>query len=182
MSDIEQAAKPTLERMIRGEGITLSAGQQEAIASWACLKTMVGAYAWGTNPIPRDWLDYFYREHLPPHGWNILTARYDGSMLQLFDSYRFGRETPPAIAAGARHKNILASLVVGHLAVSVRALRDEINLNIRTSLLPVWPRSRLDLRWPPGVITDATLTNFRKMGLEEGNPPLDPNNFFGPPS
>ena len=177
MSEIEKAAKPTLTYMIRGESITLDTAQQEAVARWACLKTMIGAYAWGVNPIPDDWLEYFYREHLPPDGWVILTARYVGSMLQMFDSYRFGQRpasSDDAVSTGAKHKNILASLIIGNLAIGVRAIRDDIDLSVRTNLLPLWPSSTLELLWPPGIITDATLPNLRQMGVGDGPTLLEP--------
>lgn len=178
MSDIEQDAKPALASMIRGESITLDKVQQEAVATWACLKTMIGAYAWGIHPIPDDWLEYFYHEHLPPGGWIIMTARYIGSMLQMFDSYRFGAHPASgdeAVLADAEHQNILASLIIGNLAISVRATRDEIDLNVRTSLLPLWPSSSLELLWPPAaLITDANLGNFRQMGVKTGPTLLEP--------
>ena len=180
MSEIELAAKPTMISMIRGESITLDTAEQEAVAKWACLKTMIGAYAWGVHPIPQDWLEYFYREHVPPDGWSVMTARYVGSMLQMFDSYRFG--SLPAtgvdtVSTVAKHKNILASLIIGNLAISVRAIRDEPDLNVRTNLLPLWPSSSLELLWPPGVITDDTLPSFRQMGVRDGPHLLEPTDM-----
>ena len=174
MSEIELEAKPTLARMIQGESMTLNTQEQEAVAKWACLKTMIGAYAWGVHPIPDDWLAYFYREHLPPEGWFVLTAAYAGTMTQSFDSYRFGRGAAPTVA---NRKNILASILIGHLAISVRAIRDKIDLDVRTNLLRLWPSSSLGLRWPPGTLTDDTLPAFRQMGVKDGPHLLDPNNM-----
>ena len=173
MSELERAAKPTLASLILGEGVALDTEMQETIAKWATLKAMIGAYSWGTHPIPADWLAHFYREHRPPNGWHVTTTRYIGKNLQILDSHRVTlhfASSDQSIPTSTENKAILTTLIVGYFAVNIWAIRERTPLNVRSFIVKLWPTSPLALLWPPDVqITDGrTLNNFRRMGFEPG--------------
>lgn len=169
MSGIEGEAKSVIGEMVLGNHVVLDSEMQAAVAAWGCLKTMIGAYAWGTNPIPRDWLDSFFQEHCPPPGWCVMTTHYEGTLLQLFDAHRFTLGVGPADkpdTKGTDERGILTTIIVGHLAISVRAVRDPSRLVVRSNIVTLWPSSPLSLIWPPStrVRDGESLVNFRTMG------------------
>lgn len=175
MEQIESAAVPTLTRMIRGEeGIELDTATQEAIGTWACLKAMVMVYVKRKHPMPQDWLKYLYHEHRPPDGWHVFTTRYFGTLLQIAESNRFSLapidSDPTTSPAIAEDYGVLASFLIGHVAIHARGMRNMPGLRVESSLLKLWPPSPLTLIWPPPVqLRDGeSLENFRKMGGDPG--------------
>jgi hypothetical protein len=153
MSAIEDKAKPALTSMIRGKSVELNDQTQIAIGTWMCLKALLGAYINLIAPIPEEWPRHFYAQHLPPpDNWMVYTTRYVGSPGLLIDALRIGTrtaETVDAPFAAATDQGVLASFIIGQLAIQVRGIRAPTKLHDRVNLLRIWPPSPLVLLWPP---------------------------------
>jgi hypothetical protein len=77
MNDLEAAAAPILEPMMRGEARTLDVAEQDIVALWAAKMTMVWE---ATHPHVRAVSDedyeHVFRWRTPPTGWRVWLAAY----------------------------------------------------------------------------------------------------------
>jgi hypothetical protein len=170
MNGIEEATRPILDNMIRGESVELDTAAQEAIGTWVCLKAVIGAYAERIHPIPQEWLDHFYRLHRPPDGWSVFTTRYSGRVAQMADAHRVSLGIPGTdlrFPKSAIDQGVLTSFIIGHLAVQGRGFKTPTEFKERVNILRIWPASPVTLLWPPRVeIGDGKgLDSFRRMGF-----------------
>lgn len=79
MSDIEDAAKPALAGMIRGQAIVLDRPMQDRVATWLGLKAIVNQYGQSPpQPVRKDWLEHLFERRRPPNTWQMRLSRYDG--------------------------------------------------------------------------------------------------------
>jgi hypothetical protein len=100
MSVIEGNAKPTLERLIKGEYFQLSANEQQKIAALISLVTMRGEFLDRRLAIPASDRKWIEENGTPPAGWKIWISWFVGvrgaefwynrSTVQLAD-----KDTPP---------------------------------------------------------------------------------------
>jgi hypothetical protein len=163
MSEIENAGQPIIERMIKGEPVTLDAKRQMALATWICLKTVLGQYLDPITPGPHDWLDFLFRHHGPPStGWFIFAGKYSGNHDPMYQTLDYSVESRK-IGTGERTVNsngILLTLIIKHFAIKVLAHEQIRRSSIRGTnvVFRIWPQSPVPLIWPPRIpITDGNL-------------------------
>lgn len=177
MSDIESAARPTLVKMILGEDVVeLDQTTQQAVATWACLKTLIAHCVRPSHPITRAWFEHLSSDQTPPDGWEVFTTRYSGRVGQLMDSGRFSlriAETGVTLQTRADEQGVLMTIVIGHFAVHSRGITPSILGTTRSNTLRIWPSSPLVLIWPPHFqIGDGRgLESFRRFGFDPASPP-----------
>ena len=179
MSTMEATAQPALTQMLRGESIELDPAMQEAIATWACLKTMVSAYTERIDTIPTDWLTHVYQEGTPPDGWYVYTTRYSGKVGQMAESHRYSLRvagTDLTLPTSAEEQGVLTCFIIGHLAIQCGGIRKPTGMRGGSNILKLWPPSPLILLWPPALeIRDGRgLDSFRRMGFDAASPVLPP--------
>ena len=177
MNDIEKAAKPAFSEMIQGSAVKLDQVTQEAIGTWMALKAILSAYVEMLFPVPQEWLTHFYTHHSPPpDNWAVYTTRYTGAHGLAADGHRIalrsiGTDVASPVTAST-DQGVLASFIIGHLAIQGRGIRSPVRLHERVNIHRVWPASPLTLLWPPAAeIDDQNLDEFRLMGF---SPPEKP--------
>jgi hypothetical protein len=80
MSNIEEISKPVLTPLILGEKITLSVDDQQIIATWLALKTIIGDQDdQKTSSIHTESHNIFYQTRLALDGWKIWIGHYEGA-------------------------------------------------------------------------------------------------------
>lgn len=79
MSAIESNAKPSLDRLIKGEYFQLSADDQQRIACFICLVTMRAEFLDRKLAIPDSDRDWIRENYTPPPRWKIWIAWFVGA-------------------------------------------------------------------------------------------------------
>ena len=81
MKHIEDAARPALARLIRGESTRLQVTEQRIVATWAVLKSMISEYHPGENQTTHHGhRRELMRRKLPPaRGWGVWIGYYERS-------------------------------------------------------------------------------------------------------
>lgn len=185
MSDIEATAKPIITAMMRNERTTLHPEDQQAVATWACLKTIIGRLWYvphdETPFIRRDWVDYLFTNHKPPPNWLVLIGRYDGERPQWAMTHHFpllrNNETGVLTETAATGNEAVAlTLVVGYFAMKVLGLnKSRATFPGYDDLLRMWPQtSPLSLIWPPkNTIRDGvSWQRFEQLFFDTGLTPI----------
>jgi hypothetical protein len=164
MSAVEGRTKRFIEPMIEGTVVELDTEAQAAIATWACLRTVIGYYAHKTyKPHPSDWLEHIYKYQTPPDNWFIWTTAYDGNTPARFESSEIGLApaTPGNPERTEYDHGVVTSILIGYLALKVFGFRYG-----RTSepgadaALRIWPSSPLIYIWPPPAYLENGLLNY----------------------
>lgn len=169
MKRIEDAAKPAMAPLLKGEETRLSPAQQGAIATWAALKCIVAECAYDGRPITH----YAQRKRLmrlrvpPTRGWAVWIGHFERRRwTPEFVQWPFqvsGQEE----ARRRRHQtptyynsNSLTQ-VVGNLFVHVMHCPSRVFVERWRFALPddgtlyrIWPPSGHSIKWPGRTLTD----------------------------
>lgn len=173
MSGVENATKPILAPMVRGQTVSLSADDRAVLSSWAVKTAMVFEHM--SSKTLRYWREEERRAfaaspHRPPAGTEVLAASYVGSRLAFAypGVHTIGRISGdrPVVPA------LRTTLVVGHVVLQVLSDRyEEVTGSVgwstptpgydRTMLL--WPPARRVVEWSTAnALDDAALELFAR--------------------
>jgi len=171
MSEIEGAAKPIIAPMIMGQTTTLDTPAQETLAAWLGLKAIVTRYVHRPiDPVPHEWLDYYYVHHRPPDTWYEWVTGYNGKWPLYYDGHditaTFADSSDLTESTGTPH-GVLASFVIGYFAAKVFGLRGGTPSEPGTkAMFRVLPSTGETFIWPPELhLDDASLAGFCGMYL-----------------
>jgi hypothetical protein len=162
MSDLENAAKPIMLPLMRGEASMVDATQLIVLARWTLKTTMMYEflrYESGRYFTKRNRFDFFKSRTIPPHTF-MYAARYLGS------SAHYSIGGPMLISFPATTTQVpgySAATAVGELALQVLTFKppDRVDPGLRVNIpkrsdavhKPVWPIG-LGWSWPPAVALD----------------------------
>lgn len=195
MGDLETAAAPILEPMMRGEARTLDAAEQDIVALWAAKMTMVWE---ATHPHVRAVSDedyaHVFKWRTPPLGWRVWIAAYPPSAPDDEEKARpspwntyFYKHPLRLQLADVHHADrgpVAADEVNGHLATfGVRAFAfqtfgvfGDLDVNrpatlherqFKSYLRLIWPFAG-PVRWPTeAILDDGTLAALTDGALAE---------------
>jgi hypothetical protein len=161
LSDMEEATRPVLTPMIKGQHVSLSPNDQTLIATWMMKLTLLLPHTDSSAPNPFTPQDRarFRHDRLPlPLTW-IWLAGYKGSTsaVQSWGRFPAHREQPTPVSDPAALCNVTVS--VGHLALQLLALRtqgpdlQESNRDWVPITTGIWP-SGGTVTWPPRFSLD----------------------------
>lgn len=164
MSLIEQAAKPIITPMIRGELVSITAEDRYTLARWIGLKSVLTYQARSGWEFSEKWVRSFYeqREELPQH-WKFRIGRVSNMSNVYFGSARLNYEIRHQLSPFVlRPVGFLGTLIAGEfigqvIGIETSAVNVPIDLD---HYLPVWPMPEIDacdrelvdaerLAWPP---------------------------------
>jgi hypothetical protein len=161
MSSIEDAAKPTLTRMIRDEPTVLSTEDQGKIARWLALKAVLHHYGVPTIKVSTLWTDEFLAKREPPRSWQVRIARYAGNRIVLFGSHPFeATYHHDLLSVRVRRPAFLFTAQLGHFIGQVIGSQQEAWALPTPRFIQIWPHPLLrsnnpsarwiaSVSWPP---------------------------------
>lgn len=169
MKDIEDEAMPVLVPLIQGKRARLSPKDQQIIATWASLKSIISEYGLGghvtVHPSQRRRM---MRKGLPPASrWGVWIGYYErkkwvpewiGRPLSILPEERFAKRSSRV----PTHFNSNATTqVIGRLFIHVIHTpmpglieRWRFSLPHGGSLFRIWPAAEYSINWPGQVMTD----------------------------
>lgn len=175
MSGIEEAAKPILEPLIKGEKITLGAAQLEVLAKWATLKTIVCEHdVRGVEVTPQHDRTVFMAEGAIPPYFNIylLSHESESRIGYVRTSHAVslspGEPIPPL--DGRKKNTQQISVTLGQIMLHINAARvDGFSIEGRLEMPAVvgrriWPPNVVPMTWP----SEPVLTNKQMRELAYG--------------
>jgi hypothetical protein len=182
MNDIDSAAFPYLTEMIQGHSLTLDNAAREKVAAWVCKVAVTARAAPHTRlPIEKEWTDWLYENHSALPGWFVWIARYEGSHPWWYCPEDVRTELGPDQGSAppglVRNNGVLATLVVGRVALQVFGLGGGAEIHIPEAEQRTFPRI-----WPPrglptvtvcppeGYVDDAGLPLWAKRMLINPSP------------
>jgi hypothetical protein len=168
MGDLDGQARQLLEPMMLGGPRTLAPGEQQAIATWAAMKSMVMEYFWGSGPIvlPQAARTFVFRQLRPPESMQIRIAAVESQgqpaairrrVYQLLPNASSSAELPgfavcSTMVLGCFVVQTYATLMASPVPSRGRHGRDYLVIN---------PPSGQDVSWPPPQpLDDAGLDRF----------------------
>lgn len=185
MGNIEKNALPYVGPMIKGEQIRLDRNAQHAVATWAALKAVVARYSHSPTlpPIEAEWMEWLRTEHTIPKSWHVWLGAYRGDWhgaasegFNIHDRYSmmppflsFNREQLEETITRRDYKGVLATFIIGYLAIKVFGVRRLRIVNARRKLFVTVAPSKRRVYWPPKVVIGMpTMIDFFEMGLQPG--------------
>jgi hypothetical protein len=160
---IDEAVKPILVPLIRGEMTELTPSNKQTLATWATKVTMVAEFS---NPrlraISADQLEWFWLNRRPPRGWNVWIAAY-GGLKWRFSIYHHVVKFPSPKRSEERAGYNTQSTTIGlgyvliHIISSnIEELSFELNDDSVSDLRTIWPTREAVLQWTPvRLLSDA---------------------------
>ena len=176
MNRLQTAARPSLTRMIRGEGFKLTSDEQAEVAKWAVMTCIVGEFT-SRDPRARGWLPAADREHLlkvgrddaPAEfpGWSVGIGRYVGSDDHPSYDHTFHEA---GLEAPFGHSS---TIVIGKLLIQGwRFLRDGTHRANKAGcealgLTLIWPATAEPVQWPPANGIDDKVRDLLRAELRK---------------
>jgi len=153
MANLEESARPLLQKMMTGRIVKLDTHGQSLVAKWLALRALVFRYF--AEPIAepeREWLDYFFEHRVPPPTCYQWITAYNGQKVFHFAGNDIVVSRVRGIATEPSHTphGILMTLVLGYLAAKLLWIRkgEPGDLDL-PGLVRVWPARDTALIWPP---------------------------------
>jgi hypothetical protein len=162
MEDLESETRPVLVPMLEDRAVILDASDQDILAKWATLRTLMAQHGHppGKQAIPAESYHRFYRSRERPVGAQIWTGRYSGAgawptdyhHVELFVSSP-GRPDP------ARPNGYVVAFSVGYVAFLYwgHEIEDGPVIDIgglAPYFVPIWPVGA-SVDWPPPGLIGA---------------------------
>jgi hypothetical protein len=170
MHDLQDAVKPILVPLLRGEKAGLTRGAQNTLATWSAMTTICAEYfdpkSAGIPLVDRRWL--FTRQSPPDtfrmwignykrHKWKVHWSHHSIRITEHQESNGWGRQPDGT----ARPNTQMSTFVAGqfYLHVFVCPFPEILNgfqlaPRARSLLAPIWPVRESLVMWPPRVMTD----------------------------
>lgn len=173
MSGIEEAAKPYLIPLFKGEKIILNRQQQLSVAAWIAIKTVIAEYFFVNNvAITKDERTYIWKNKMPPLHWKIWLARYQGTEWSpaRYSHHGFQLNFSPTIehyllspkyVEHAQCNSQSSTFVIGELIIHViSSVHQDLVSQIRSNLQQLWPSPEdpfihplhKEIIWPPSLV------------------------------
>jgi len=165
MSVIETKAKPSLERLIKGERIVLDQASLLDVARWATLKAIVSEHDKPeTHVTPQADRTEFMQDGTIPSYFNLYILSHKCSSrsgyVRTTHTVSLAKDGPVPPLDGRTKNTQQISVILGSIMLHVNAARvDNFRIEDRLSMpaveaLRIWPLNRAPLTWPsPPVLT-----------------------------
>lgn len=162
---VDEAAKPILTKLIKGERTLITPDEQKKIAAWAVLKLMVSEYENGDITFHHAQRKRMMRKRLPPeHGCMVWIGHYKrgnwpphwirNTFLLLPDERVKGSKDRRA----TYFNSVVSTQVIGELFIHIvncpkrdfaaKLYPNEIHKGL---IVPIWPLTGQTVPWPPRV-------------------------------
>lgn len=165
MNDIDSAAFPHLEKMIRGEPVVIDAAAQAAVAAWIC-KVAITARGTALDPLPiePEWAAWLHKNHSAPPPWQVWIGRYVGARPWWYSPHdiriELGQGSAPPPPDFTQPHGVLATLVIGYLFLQVFGVSGAgpgaMGMYQFGDLPQIWPPPGVAISWPPPYRVDDT--------------------------
>jgi hypothetical protein len=167
MSRLEQTAKAVAMPLIRGKPTILNEHQQELLASWLCLMTIMVEHSHpSTAAIPADVRKWFM-EHLKPHQtFRISIGCYDGTNAAQHWTRHVAMPIflePPKSGDSVDANSQATTIVIGKLCAHVLSSPFIADLPRYTNIVlhQIWPVTNANITWPGlSSLTDAQVISL----------------------
>ena len=168
MSDLDGQVRQLLESMMLGSPRMLAPGEQQAIATWAAMKSMVMEYFWGSGPVvlPQAARTFVFQRQRPPESMQIRIAAVESQGQPAAIRRRVYQLSPNASSSPELPRFTVCStimlgcFVVQTYATSMASPAPSPGRHGRDYLV-INPPVRQDVSWPPPQpLDDAGLERF----------------------
>lgn len=166
MSSFDDAAKPVLSMLIKGEKAFLNADSQKLIATWIAMKAMVGEFFDpSTAAVPLSERQFLRDRRQPPDNWKIWIGNYtrkkwSGQYVHTTSSI------DSADGLARRDPNVpntqTTTIVVGNMyahvfSSDIPAVIGGYGLNEskQEKIAQIWPIRESFIAWPPIAMNDT---------------------------
>jgi hypothetical protein len=163
MSRLESAAKPTLSALILRKTQCLSQIDQQSLAAWTVMISIVAEYTdIPTQSIPDEQRQYLKDNGVPPDGWNIWIGTYVGDKWR--QRYRhlghvvISKNALNALSATLPHYNtqfstfVIGSLLIHAASTTVRNLIPVFKASVDRRLEQIWPLNKQFVTFPTATV------------------------------
>jgi hypothetical protein len=166
MNGIEKAVKPIMTPLLRGEETTLTPADQETLAVWITLKSMVGELGVQNikiRVISDEFRQEFYRTKSMPAGWHVWIGFYGGTTycIDAHYNYESGKSKVNTLYNGIlgvdfsmRHKSVfcLGKLFMLAHSATLPLPAAHYDYPLLNKLVPIPGNGAID--WPPRMVLD----------------------------
>lgn len=165
LSAIQDAAKPTLLKLIDDEPVEISADAIVDVVRWITNATILGELLDPiSSGIPASDAAHFYKHRLPPPGWEIFIGRHSASEWQ--DRYLhtgtnvgYRDDAPPEPTFRQPNTQVTVFTIGALFVLSKSAQKPDWALNMsaeykRRYLTQLWPLPPADVSWPMTFLAD----------------------------
>jgi hypothetical protein len=166
MSGIEEATKPFLIPLFKGEPIKLDLQQQLSVAAWIAVKTVVAEYFFPKMvAITEEERTFIWKYEKPPLHWKIWLGRYQGTDWRpaRYSHHGFKLNFSPTIEDylsrpkwenHAQCNSQSSTFVIGDLFIHViSSVHHELVSQITSNLQQLWPPTQ-EIIWPPSIVVN----------------------------
>jgi hypothetical protein len=181
MSGIEEAAKPYLIPLFRGEQITLNRQQQLSVVAWIALKTVIAEYFFVNNiAITKEERTYIWKYRMPPLHWRIWIGRYQGTKWKpaRYSHHGFKINFSPTLEhyllspkfeEQAQCNSQSSTFVIGDLFIHViSSVHHELVSRFQPNLQQLWPSPKepflhlipQKIIWPSEIVINDDWADF----------------------
>lgn len=170
MKSIEDAAKPIMTPLIRGEDVRLTPDQQRVVATWAVLKNMIANH----RAIRPEHLEIMRQQHSPPpEGWGVWIAHFERGtwrpewltrLFTVLPNAEYQARSSPDVdfSNGSSTTMVLNKLLIHvghspdpHFGHRWQQFETPDGQPIR-GVFRIWPAvSEVSIKWPPPALTDG---------------------------
>jgi hypothetical protein len=167
MNDLENAARPWLEPMIRGKSEEMSQEAQETVSRWTIKTSIMLQYAHSPpSPVSPERLQSIFNTIVPPSDTWVWLSAYSGRRWIVRFSHRtIGWGSAETFSEDTTSEHV--TVCVGHLVFQtfVRPRGWDIALEAAPAMplftLRIWPSTPLIRTWPPtGSLDEDGLRAF----------------------
>ncbi len=155
MRALEEKARPTVEKLVRGEAVVLDAQAQLAVAAWATQVSIISEYYSEEGQIvSQDQRDQFRLTGVPSSGWTVWIGYYLGGSYRHFatQSRTWDRVAPIPNSTDTEKGDVSLSVyVLGHLFCHVFYRSHQRTLLAPPTLpglIRIWPIATPIAVWP----------------------------------
>jgi hypothetical protein len=180
MSNLESAAMPALTAMIEGRSVILNTGDQEAIAAWLSLKSVIVQFSRSDVAPNHEWVRAFYSsDGRPPPDWSVRIAQHKGRTMAQWTEKRFDFTFTHSLSPVPFTKaGFLTTLTLASFVGQVISVRHEA-VPLNPYFIPIWPHPGIrgepaevglgySKRWPPERWLDES--KLTKSGEDMSEP------------
>lgn len=167
MNDMETAARPYLEPMIRGQKCHIDAAGRQALTAWAAKFAVTARFA-HINPdhIETQWTQSLFTNHMPPANWRVWAAHYVGGRPLWYSGHDMGSDLGQGVPVLFDH-GVLATLVTGYCTLQVLGIDSVAPVGPEVDgIHSLWPPPGHGIDWPhPGRLDDSVIDDFATRWL-----------------
>jgi hypothetical protein len=175
MSKLEQAVRPILSPLIRGEEMVLSQDQQRVLATWIAKTAMTAEYRYPTViAIPQVQRHALMSKCEPPEGWLVGIGHYKGRKWRDAVLYRQMLAIAPIEKLDEPHAGDyvqttcfgLGALFIQTMSLPFALDDQELPLDeTQNPIRQIWPLTKQEIIWPPSTRLDDTAATNTVTGM-----------------